>query len=73
MRRVARPLGLSVTALVRRDDAIAGVGQRRELASPRVSDLGEPVQEQDQGTMALLEKMNPQSPARRVDEALRPG
>jgi hypothetical protein len=45
----------AVAPLVRREDPVAGSGQRRDLAPPRVGELGEPVGEDDGGPLALVD------------------
>ncbi len=52
-------LGLAIPSQVRRDHAKAGVHERRDLVAPRPPHLGKPVQEDDEGALALLDVVHP--------------
>ena len=54
-----RTIGLAVAALVGRDRAKAGVGERAELMAPRVPELRKAVAENHRKALARLDHMHP--------------
>ncbi len=54
-----RAIGFAVAALVGRDCAKAGVGQRAQLMAPRVPQLGKAVAEHDRVSRPGLNQMHP--------------